>query len=76
VALDDGVDDLIELEPHDEDGQRADRSRLESFDARLDQIAEEGWPERPAPRGRLRKTPSPQQAERRLTSMRGRVRCR
>ncbi len=54
-------------------GERAHRSRLESFDARLDQIAEQGWPQHPAPRGRLRKTPSPQQAERRLTSMRGRV---
>lgn len=52
---------------------RMDRSRIEEFDARLDVIAEQGWPDRPAPGGRSRPEPSPERAERRLAGMRGRV---
>ncbi len=58
---------------------RMDRSRIEDFDARLDVIAEQGWPERPAPGGGVRRVraarplPSPERAEQRLAGMRERV---
>ncbi|WP_314856243.1 sodium:proton antiporter [uncultured Microbacterium sp.] len=52
---------------------RMDRSQFERMDARLDQISENGWPDRPAPRGRSRVKPSPERAERRLMTMRERV---
>ncbi|MFT4051087.1 MAG: sodium:proton antiporter [Microbacterium sp.] len=56
-------------------GRRIDRTRIEQFDAKLDEIAEQGWPEQGAlgARGRGRRAPSPQQAERRLSTMRTRV---
>lgn len=52
-----------------------DRARFEEFDARLDEVAEHGYPPGRAPRGRRRRTePSPERTERRLTLMRRRVR--
>ncbi|MFT4214331.1 MAG: sodium:proton antiporter [Microbacterium sp.] len=49
-----------------------DRSRIEQLDARLDAIAEQGWPTASgAGGGRLE--PSPERAQRRITSMRERV---
>lgn len=53
--------------------RRMSRSQFEAMDARLDQIEASGWPDRPAPRGRSRKTPSPERRQRRMTSMRERV---
>lgn len=61
-----------------------DRARLESMDARMEAIAENGWPRRgpddadlphSTPAGRLgqRRANSPARAERRLTSMRHRI---
>lgn len=50
-----------------------DRTRFEQMDARLDEISERGWPDRPAPRGRHRATPSPERVEKRIESMRERV---
>lgn len=53
--------------------RRMDRSQFEAMDARLDVIAEQGWPDRPAPGGRSRPQPSPERAQRRLAGMRERV---
>ncbi|WP_282837897.1 cation:proton antiporter [Microbacterium flavum] len=52
---------------------RADRSRLEEFDARIDEIEENGWPDRPGTRGLVRRASSPERTERRVASMRERV---
>lgn len=51
--------------------RQRDRERIEKMDARLDAIAENGWPTGPV--GRRRPQPSPQRAERRLETMRERV---
>ncbi|MEZ5213814.1 MAG: sodium:proton antiporter [Microbacterium sp.] len=54
---------------------RMDRSQFERMDARLDQISENGWPDRPAPRGRSQVKPSPERAERRLMTARAGGAC-
>lgn len=51
--------------------RRMDRSRFEEMDARLETIAENGWPERT--NGRRRPQPSPKRVEKRILSMRERV---
>lgn len=54
--------------------RRMSRTQFEAMETRLDEIEASGWPERPAPRGRARKRrATPEQRQRRLTSMRGRV---
>jgi len=55
-----------------------DRSRFEQMDARLDEISENGWPERTVLRGKPRRLTkrikvSPERRERRVDSMRDRV---
>jgi len=55
-------------------GRRMSRTQFEAMETRLDEIEASGWSERPAPRGRARKRrATPEQRQRRLTSMRGRV---